>query len=916
MGVSENDFSDLIVKGTYENGKVVNPMPLTASNFTIDRRPGEDRKVTIAVDNEKVSFTIDIEPRKVVALELLSPPDVINYYVGESFNKIGMAVRYRFNSGETVDMMDLYLDDSCFSGFDSRTPVMCQIVTYRVDDASVSFTVNVQEYKLMGLRIDRLPYREWFYQYEELSLEGMKITGLMPYGEERDMEYVLWEISGFDSRKPVQDQEVTIRIEDRTVSFTVDILPPVEVKSLTFRDTIKEEYLLGESLDMMYHDLGATYTGYAYNPVTNNVELREFGVNIWPTAEEISGFDSSQPQDNQVLSFTFGGLTATQTIDIVEPELLSLRVIPSKPTYYTGDVLKPEELTVLCTYENGYIRTMPAGSYLISGFDSTKPVQDQRVTVSYKGQSDSFFIQVLPLELKSISVNPGLTNYYLGEQFNRSMLRVSAHYNSGAIKAVSPELVQISGFDSSREATGQEVVVSYQGKQDSFLVNILSGTRPDEPGEEPGNDPGEEPGGEPGEEPGDKPGDETGDEPGDAEDTTTTTPSGSENTLSVTPSLDKDTGKAIAAVEETKLQEAFDKLDEDEEGVRKISIEISTVEEAKAYVAELPSGFLTEKGAEIQLEIKTGVGTVTVPGNMLANIPETFGKTAGITIGRGDKSALPEEVQEAIGDRPIIRLALTLDGEQVNWNNPGAPVTVSIPYTPTEEELKNPESIVIRYIDGSGNVISVPNGRYDPESGTVTFTTTHFSYYAVSFKPVSFKDVPGDAWYAKAVSFIAAREITLGTGGGNFSPEDKLTRGQFIVMMMRAYGIAPDEDPKDNFKDAGNTWYTGYLAAAKRLGISAGVGNNLFAPENAITRQEMFTLLYNGLKVIEKLPRGNSGKTLSDFSDADEIAPWAMDAMKLLVETGMVSGSGNKLSPKDTTTRAQMAQVFYNLLSR
>jgi rRNA processing protein Krr1/Pno1 len=96
MGVSENDFSDLIVKGTYENGKVVNPMPLTASNFTIDRRPGEDRKVTIAVDNEKVSFTIDIEPRKVVALELLSPPDVINYYVGESFN-IHSAMKLWYN---------------------------------------------------------------------------------------------------------------------------------------------------------------------------------------------------------------------------------------------------------------------------------------------------------------------------------------------------------------------------------------------------------------------------------------------------------------------------------------------------------------------------------------------------------------------------------------------------------------------------------------------------------------------------------------------------------------------------------------------------------------------------------------------------------------------------------------------------
>jgi len=94
------------------------------------------------------------------------------------------------------------------------------------------------------------------------------------------------------------------------------------------------------------------------------------------------------------------------------------------------------------------------------------------------------------------------------------------------------------------------------------------------------------------------------------------------------------------------------------------------------------------------------------------------------------------------------------------------------------------------------------------------------------------------------------------------------------------------------------------------------VGNNMFAPEREITRQEMFTLLYNGLKVIGKLPRGNSGKTLSDFSDSGDIAPWAKDAMKLLVETGTVGGSGGRLTPTDTTTRAQMAQVLYSLLSK
>lgn len=215
-----------------------------------------------------------------------------------------------------------------------------------------------------------------------------------------------------------------------------------------------------------------------------------------------------------------------------------------------------------------------------------------------------------------------------------------------------------------------------------------------------------------------------------------------------------------------------------------------------------------------------------------------------------------------------------------------------------------------------GKAVSVPNGRYDPVTGTVTFTTTHFSYYAVSCNQVSFEDVAAGAWYGKAVSFIAAREITASTGNGNYSPDAKLTRGDFLVMLMKSYDIAADTNPVDNFSDAGNTYYTDYLAAAKRLGISSGVGNNLFAPEKEITRQEMFTLLYNALKVIGKLPQGNSGKMLSDFIDAGLIDSWAKEAMTLLVETGSIGGNVGKLTPTSTTTRAEMAQVLYNLLAK
>lgn len=343
-------------------------------------------------------------------------------------------------------------------------------------------------------------------------------------------------------------------------------------------------------------------------------------------------------------------------------------------------------------------------------------------------------------------------------------------------------------------------------------------------------------------------------------------------------------------------------------------VTIPGVPDAHTYSVGIPIPNLSTTDMQGSLTVETEKGSVTVPSNMLTGVDGTDGSKAQISIGDGDKEGLSEELKAALGNKPLIRLTLSVDGRQTNWNNPTAPVTVSIPYTPTSEELLSPESIVVWYIDGSGNVITIPNGHYHAATGTVIVSLTHFSNYAVAYNKLGFNDVSASAWYNKAVSFIAARGITTGTGGGNFSPEAKLTRGQFIVLMMRAYGIAPDTSSTDNFSDAGNTWYTGYLAAAKRLGITAGVGSNMYAPDNQITRQEMFTLLYNTLKAIGQLPQGDSGKTLSDFTDARQIDTWAKDAMAALVETGIISGSNGALTPTGAATRAEMAQMLYHLL--
>ncbi|MDD4565585.1 MAG: S-layer homology domain-containing protein [Eubacteriales bacterium] len=74
----------------------------------------------------------------------------------------------------------------------------------------------------------------------------------------------------------------------------------------------------------------------------------------------------------------------------------------------------------------------------------------------------------------------------------------------------------------------------------------------------------------------------------------------------------------------------------------------------------------------------------------------------------------------------------------------------------------------------------------------------------------------------------------------------------------------------------------------------------------------MFTLLYNILRIVEKLSKGDSGKTLSDFADVGQIKAWAKVVMELVVKTGIVSGSYGILNPAGITTRVQIAQVPFN----
>lgn len=113
---------------------------------------------------------------------------------------------------------------------------------------------------------------------------------------------------------------------------------------------------------------------------------------------------------------------------------------------------------------------------------------------------------------------------------------------------------------------------------------------------------------------------------------------------------------------------------------------------------------------------------------------------------------------------------------------------------------------------------------------------THFSYYSVGYDNTQLRDVPVTSEYYNPMWFIFSRKILEPTGYNIYSPDTKLTKAEVLVMLMKSYNIASYTNITDNFADAGNEYYTGYLAAAKRLGLSSGVGDNMLMPNAFITR--------------------------------------------------------------------------------
>ncbi|MDK2866279.1 MAG: hypothetical protein PWP38_594, partial [Clostridiales bacterium] len=351
-----------------------------------------------------------------------------------------------------------------------------------------------------------------------------------------------------------------------------------------------------------------------------------------------------------------------------------------------------------------------------------------------------------------------------------------------------------------------------------------------------------------------------------------------------------------------------------------IEIQMTATGDEKAMAVAIPKTAFKAIADDTAADVKinTSIGAVTFDIGAVKTISDASENAAediSISIEKVDTASVTEAVRQVVGDRPIYDFTVSAGSKTVSSFG-GGKATVNLPYTPNADEDVN--AIVVYYLDDSGNLQKV-RGQYNKETASVEFVTTHFSTYIIGYDKKSFKDVSESDWYHDAVSYITARDIASGTGTNAFSPSDAITRGQFIVMMMKAYEIEPDTIITGNFADAGNTYYTGYLAAAKRLGITSGIGDNRFAPDAAITRQDLSTILYKTLVLTDELPEvdaATSAKAFIGYNDTEKIASYAEDAMRHFVAGGVLSGSYAQINPTTPTSRAEFVQILYNLLNQ
>ncbi|MCL2610451.1 MAG: S-layer homology domain-containing protein, partial [Defluviitaleaceae bacterium] len=194
----------------------------------------------------------------------------------------------------------------------------------------------------------------------------------------------------------------------------------------------------------------------------------------------------------------------------------------------------------------------------------------------------------------------------------------------------------------------------------------------------------------------------------------------------------------------------------------------------------------------------------------------------------------------------------------------------------------------------------------------------------------TFNDVNSEAWYHNYINTVVRNGLFQGTAPGVFSPQLNMTRAMFTQVLANLEGVDLSlfADESSIFNDVSNSaWYFSAVQWASNAGIINGTGEGNFTPDDNITREQMAVMLYRFVNIKEiVLPQGTPAPSIeirnlfarnntTSFSDENHISAWAIDAVKAIQSAGIVRGRpNNSFDPQASATRAEVAAIFTRFL--
>ena len=167
---------------------------------------------------------------------------------------------------------------------------------------------------------------------------------------------------------------------------------------------------------------------------------------------------------------------------------------------------------------------------------------------------------------------------------------------------------------------------------------------------------------------------------------------------------------------------------------------------------------------------------------------------------------------------------------------------------------------------------------------------------------------PTGPWYQAAMDFARDHGILVGDASGDMLPGNNAPRAQMAAMLVRVFGCTAGKDITQFSDVDAAAWYYPELSTAAQMNIFSGCGDGTMGPDRNITRQEAMSVIARAFAVAD-----GTAADIAAFSDASTVSDWAVASVAGLVKAGIVSGDAGRLNPTAGITRAEIAQMLYEL---